>query len=366
VQLRRGPATVTGSTTPRSRRHWETGKASEGPKPGDLSARATSSTLGGGNGGDSGPCISARVRPSSVPRGWADALTARLRLAALVAAGLVACHPARERPGRAIIVDDAGDTLHVARPPRRIVSLNPTTTELLFALGAGDRLVGRTDACDYPAAAARVASVGGWLPPNVEAVAARAPDLVVLYGGPTNAAAAARLQSLGIPVLVLRIDHMADVPRAARLLGRVVEAVPAADSLAQSFEAGLAQLRRSADPPRAPGVVLLAWDQPLIVLGAGSFVSELVELAGARNVFDDLPVASAPVALESVVMRRPLAIVTLGAVPAGFALRPEWQAVSAVQRHRLLTLTESAFNRPGPRALAAVADLRRRLGPVLQ
>jgi ABC-type Fe3+-hydroxamate transport system substrate-binding protein len=292
-------------------------------------------------------------------------LTARLRLAAFAAAGLVACHPAGGRPGRAVVVDDAGDTLRVARPPSRIISLNPTTTELLFALGAGDRLVGRTDACDYPAAAARVASVGGWLPPNVEAVAARSPDLVVLYGGPTNAAAAARLRSLGIPVLVLRIDHLADVPRVARLLGRVVNAVPAADSLARSFELALDRLRRSADPPHAPGVLLLAWDQPLIVLGRKSFVSELVELAGARNVFADLPLASAPVALESVVARDPLAIVTLGAMTAVFASRPEWQAVPAVRRHRLLTLTESAFNRPSPRAPAAVAELRRRLGAVL-
>ena len=263
------------------------------------------------------------------------------------------------------MVDDAGDTLRVDRPAHRIVSLNPTTTELLFALGAGDRLVGRTDACDYPAAAAHVVSVGGWLPPNVEAVAARSPDLVVLYGGPTNAAPGTRLRSLGIPVLVLRTDHLADVPRAARLLGRVVDAVPAADSLARSFESALDILRRSAHPSRAPGVLLLAWDQPLIALGGGSFVSELVELAGARNVFDDLPLASAPVALESVVARNPLAIVTLGAMTAGFASRPEWQAVPAVRRHRVLTLTESAFNRPSPRAPAAVAELRRRLEPVL-
>jgi iron complex transport system substrate-binding protein len=292
-------------------------------------------------------------------------LTARLRLAALAAAGLVACRPAGDRPGRAIVVDDAGHTLRVDRPAHRIVSLNPTTTELLFALGAGDRLVGRTDACDYPAAAAHVASVGGWLPPNVEAVVARSPDLVVLYGGPTNAAAATRLRSLGIHVLVLRTDHLADVPRVARLLGRVVDAVPAADSMARSFESALDALRRSAHPSRAPGILLLAWDQPLIALGAGSFVSELVELAGARNVFDDLPLASAPVALESVVGRAPLAIVTLGAIPAGFASRPEWQAVPAVRRHRVLTLTESVFNRPSLRAPAAVAELRRRLEPVL-
>ncbi len=230
-------------------------------------------------------------------------MTARLRLVALVAAGLVACHQAGDRLGRAaaVLVDDAGDTLRIARPARRIVSLNPTTTELLFALGAGDRLVGRTDACDYPAAAAGVPSVGAWLPPNVEAVAARSPDLVLLYGSRTNAAAASRLRSLGIAVLALRTDHLADVPRAARLLGRVVDAVPAADSLARSFVAAL----------------------------------------------------------------DPLAIVTVGAMTAGFTARPEWQAVRAVRRHRLLTLSESAFNRPSPRAPAAIAVLRHRLDPVL-
>jgi iron complex transport system substrate-binding protein len=296
-------------------------------------------------------------------------LTARLRLAALLAAGLVACHQAGRRPGFAatlLVVDDAGDTLRVDRPARRIVSLTPTTTELLFALGAGDRLVGRTDACDYPAAALRVASVGPWLPPNVEAVVARSPDLVLLYDGPTNATAATRLRSLGIAVLAFRTDHLADVPRLARLLGRVVDAGRPADSLAQSFEAALDRLRRSAEPASAPGVVLLAWDQPLIVLGAGSFVSELLELAGARNVFNDLSLPSAPVTLESVVARRPLAIVTVGAMTGGFASRPEWQALAAVRRHRLLTLTESAFSRPSPRAPAAVAMLRHRLQPVLQ
>jgi iron complex transport system substrate-binding protein len=311
-------------------------------------------------------------------------LTARLRLAALCAAGLVACHQPGRRPdleaavvaasasasatdeAATSVADDAGNTLRIDRPPRRIVSLNPTTTELLFALGAGDRLVGRTDACDYPAAALRVASVGAWLPPNVEAVAARSPDLVLLYDGPTNAGARARLRSMGIPVLALRTDHLADVPRLARLLGRVVGADHAADSLARTFEAALGRLRRSAEPALAPGVLLLAWDQPLIVLGAGSFVSELLELAGARNVFDDLSLPSAPVTLESVVARGPLAIVTVGAMSAGFASRPEWQALRAVRRHRLLALTESVFNRPSPRAPAAVAMLRHRLQPVLQ
>jgi iron complex transport system substrate-binding protein len=292
-------------------------------------------------------------------------LTAHLRLAALLAAGLVACHSAGGRPGRVLVVDDAGDSVRIDAPARRVVSLHPTVTELIFALGAGDRLVGRTDGCDYPAAAGAVPSVGGWLPPNVEAVAARSPDLVVLYQGPTTAPAAARLRALGIAVLAIRTDHLADVSRLARLLGPALGTTRAADSLASSYDGALETLRRAAPPAAAPPVVLLAWDQPLIVLGAGSFVSELVELAGARNAFGDIASSSAPVSIESLVARAPCAVVTLSGMTADFAARPEWQVVRAVREHRLFSLTESALTRPSPRAPAAIAVLRRRLDSIL-
>jgi iron complex transport system substrate-binding protein len=151
----------------------------------------------------------------------------------------LACRPAGAGPSRILVVDDAGDTVRLAAPARRVVSLNPVITELVFALGAGGRLVGRTDACDYPAAAIRLPSVGGWLPPNVEAVAASSPDLAIVYQGPTTAAAAIRLRALGIAVLALRTDHLADISRLARLLGPVLGAARAADSLASAYHACL-------------------------------------------------------------------------------------------------------------------------------
>jgi iron complex transport system substrate-binding protein len=293
-------------------------------------------------------------------------LTAPLRLAALLAAGLVACDSAGAGPGRILIVDDAGDTLRLAAPARRVVSLNPAITELMFALGAGDRLVGRTVACDYPPAAVRVPSVGAWLPPNVEAVASRSPDLVILYEGPTTAAAAARLRMLGLPVLALRTDHLGDVSRLARLLGSALGAVRAGDSLAASFDAALDRLRRTPEPRPTPTIALLAWDQPLIVLGAGSFVSEMIELAGARNVFGDVASASAPISLETLVSRAPRALATVGSMSAGFARRPEWRAVRAVREGRLLGLADAALSRPSPRAPAAIAALRRQLDSALR
>ena len=259
--------------------------------------------------------------------------------------------------------DDAGAPLRLGAPPRRIVSLNPTTTELLFAIGAGPRLVGRSGACDYPPAAADVPDLGEGFPPVVEAVAGARPDLVVLYHSAGNAPAAERLRTLGIPVLRLRTDRLADVARSARLLGRAVNARRAGDSVAAALEAELATEHAAAargQAERVP-VLLLAWDQPAIALGAGSFASELVELAGARNVFADLAAPSAPVSLEAIAARSPAVIVLAGSEMPGLERRPEWRALPAVRGSRVVRLTESSANRPSPRAPQAVRSLRAQL-----
>src|SRR5919198_322825 len=147
----------------------------------------------------------------------------RTHLAVLVALAVLACGPGSRSPSATAITvtDDAGRAVSLAQPARRIVSLSPATTELLFALGAGDRVVGRTRWCDYPPAARDVPSVGDGLNPNVEAVAARHPDLVVLYRSPLDETAAASLGRLGIAAALVQQDRLEDVARAARLLGRL-------------------------------------------------------------------------------------------------------------------------------------------------
>jgi ABC-type Fe3+-hydroxamate transport system substrate-binding protein len=263
------------------------------------------------------------------------------------------------------VVDDAGDTLRLAAPVRRIVSLNPSTTELLFALGAGDRVAGRTDACDYPEAAGSIPSVGGGFPPVLEPVLARRPDLVVLYRMTANEPVAARLRELGIPVLRLRTDRLSDVARAARALGGVTGRRAAGDSLADGLLRAMDAARaRTADVGR-PGVVLLASDQPVIALGAGSFLSELAELAGARNVFADVAAPSVPTSLEAIAARSPAAVLLAGGISPGFTRRPEWQTLPAIRAGRILSLTASAFTRPSPRGPAAARDLGHRLDALL-
>jgi iron complex transport system substrate-binding protein len=271
-----------------------------------------------------------------------------------------ACRPDAAPATETRVVDDAGDTVAVAPSARRVVSLIPATTELLFAIGAGPVVVGRTAWCDYPAAAAKVPNLGDGIAPNVEAVLASHPDLVILYNSAQNAAIAARLRGLGIAALRLNTDSLGDVARVGRLLGRLTGHARAADSMAAVFDTALASAT-VAPPARRPKVLLLVWEQPPMTIGRGSFLSELVERAGGRNLFADVTSSAGTVSIEAVASRDPDLILTTAAGPVAFAARPEWRPVRAVRQKRFLPVSGSEFNRPSPRAPAAIRELARRL-----
>ncbi len=258
------------------------------------------------------------------------------------------------------LADDAGDTMAIRAPARRIASLIPATTELLFAIGAGPFVVGRTTWCDYPPAASSVANLGDGISPNLEAILASHPDLVLLYNSARNAEAASRLKAAGVPALRLNTDALADVDRVARLLGAATGRTEAADSVAAAFDTALASA--SGKPgPGAPKVLLLVWEQPPMTIGHGSFLSELVERAGGRNLFDDVAASAGTVSIEAVASRDPDLILTSGDGPAAFVSRPEWQVVRAVRERRVIRVNGSEFNRPGPRSPLAIKELTARI-----
>jgi len=262
-------------------------------------------------------------------------------------------------------VDDGGKVLHLRRLARRVVSLNPSTTELLFAIGAGRQVIARTRWCDWPPAATALPSVGDGFPPNIEAVLAMHPDLAVVYPAGVNQAPARRLEQLGVPVLQLRTDRLEDLARAARLLGAATGHLRSADSLSASIEAALAAAKKEArSRPSGPEVLILAWIVPPLVLGSGSYLHEVVELAGGRNVFGDMARASGPASLESIASRDPDLILTLDGTPDQLLGRGEWQVVRAVREGRVLGITDPALARPTPRALTAITTLRARLARI--
>jgi iron complex transport system substrate-binding protein len=277
------------------------------------------------------------------------------------AATLLGCDKAAPRPLQPLrLVDDAGDTLALAAPARRVVSLIPAATELLFAIGAGSSVVGRTQYCDYPPAAQAVPNLGDGIKPSLEAVLAQRPDLVVLYNSGQNAAVAGRLGELGIPHARINTDALSDVPRVSRMLGLLTGHRRGADSVSAVFDTALAHATAKPGSPR-PKVLLLVWEQPPMTIGRGSFLSELIERAGGENVFADVSTSSGVVSIEAVAARNPDMIFTTTDGPASFASRPEWQVVSAVRRRRFLRVSGSEFNRPSPRAPSAIRQLVTRM-----
>lgn len=284
----------------------------------------------------------------------------RLLVPVLFGAVASGCRTASQPQGQLRVVDDAGDTLTLAAPARRVVSLIPAATELLFAIGADSSVVGRTQYCDYPPAAGAVANLGDGIKPSMEAVLARRPDLVVLYNSGHNAAVAGRLRELGIPSLRINTDALSDVPRVARMLGLLTGHRPGADSVAAVFDTALAHASHPAVPARLK-VLLLVWEQPPMTIGRGSFLSELIERAGGENLFADVAASSGVVSIEAVAARNPDVIFTTTEGPSAFATRPEWQVVPAVRERRFLRMSGSEFDRPSPRAPAAIRELTSRM-----
>lgn len=281
-------------------------------------------------------------------------LLAALGLGAILASG---CRAAARPTGASIVVvDAAGDTVRLAKRAVRIVSLIPASTELLFAMGAGPQLVGRTRWCVEPAAAASVPVLGDGLAPNIEALLAARPDLVVLYQSALNAEAVRRLRELGIPAVQLKTDRLDDIARAAGVLGPATGHIAEADSVLHATDSLLA-IATHPPLPTSPRVLVVQWDQPPFVAAGGSHLSELLVRAGARNVFGDLPQASAQVSIEAIAQRDPDLVLVTADTPPAWTSRPEWQVVRAVRERRIVRVHGTLFNWAGPRAPIAVDSL---------
>jgi len=265
--------------------------------------------------------------------------------------------------------DDFGAPIPAAMRARRIVSLNPATTELLFAIGAGPRLVGRSRWDVWPRAALAVPSVGDGLHPDVERVLAARPDLVVLYASAENRVAATRFRAAGIATLALRIDRPAQLDRAAMLLGRVTGDSAQAALVADTVSATLRRVRAQTAALPHPTVVWVLVQRPPMVVGGGSFLNDLLETAGARNLYASLPQPSPVVTLEDIVRRNPALVITGtdagNATAAVHALQtdPAWRAVAAVRAGRIVAPDGDLVERPSVNIGQAAVALARLLHP---
>jgi iron complex transport system substrate-binding protein len=287
-----------------------------------------------------------------------------LGVVAALALPLAACtRDAPPAPAARATADDFGDTLRLGAAPSRIVSLNPSTTELVFAIGAGRRLVGRTTYDRWPDSALAVPDLGPGLRPNVEAVLAARPDLVLLYASDDNRDAARRLRAARVATAAYRDDRIADFRRVTLALGALTGDSLAARATVDSVDATIARVRAATASLPRPTVFWPLYDQPLLATGGGSFLDELIDVAGGNNIYGFMPEPSPRIAVEDLLKRDPDVILLSPESRARYVADPRWRALRAVRENRLLAVDTTVVYRPGPRLGEAARSIARLLHP---
>jgi iron complex transport system substrate-binding protein len=288
-----------------------------------------------------------------------------MRLAVFALALIVAS------PADALVVRDmTGREVALAAPPARIVSLVPSVTETIFALGGEARLAGRTDWCDSPPAARDKPSVGGMINPSLEAIATLKPDLVIATDEGNREETAVQLRRLGIPTYLVHAHRVAEMLDMIARLGALVERPDAVAPLVQSIQARIDDVRRRVAGRRPPAVLYVLWPEPLIVPGRASHITELIDLAGGRSITASVGESYVRLSLEAAVARAPDVIVLADHSRAGTAAgrqSPEkWQrltSVPAIRDGRLHSIDLSILHRYGPRVAEGLELLARMLHP---
>ena len=279
-------------------------------------------------------------------------------MAGLLGALITGAPPARVSAAAA----DAG--LGGSTAPRivspRIVSLSPHITELMFAAGAGDRLVGVDDASDFPAAALRLPHVGDMAALDVERLLGLHPDLVVLWESGTSARQREQLARLQLKVVVTEQRRLEDIAATLAEFGRLAGTLPAATAAARDFRLELQQLRARYAGRRRLRVFYQVWDRPLYTVGHAQVLTEMLSLCGGNNVFGDLAGLAPVVDREAVFDRNPDVIIIGAAGSDGERQVQGWlqyASLEAVRRRRIYAVDPSITSRMAPRILQGVQAL---------
>lgn len=267
------------------------------------------------------------------------------------------------------VVDDAGRRVTVQQPARRVISMAPHATELLFAAGGGARVVGAMNYSDYPEAAKKIPLVGSNSVIDMERVLALKPELIVVWHSGNTARQIAQLESLGVPVFHSEPRTLGQVAGNIERLGRLLGTEAAATDAAGALRARLAGLE--ARYARRPPVTVFyqIWDQPLYTLNDAQIASDAIRVCGGRNVFGALKAVAPEVGIEAVLQADPEAIMAgkrHDPANPGLKLWEPYKSMTAVKRGNLLTVDGELLTRPGPRVVDGAARLCEALEAVRQ
>jgi len=252
------------------------------------------------------------------------------------------------------LTDDRGRSIHLERSARRIISLSPSITELMYAAGAGDRLVGVSSRSDYPIAARSVPEIGDAAGLDLERIAMLKPDLVIAWRS-GNAADIDRLEKLSLPVFVTETTRLEDIPRLLRLTGQLAATSTQAEAAARAYETELQQLKRSYAGRQRVSVFLLIWQQPLMTVNGSHIISDIISLCGGANIFASAAILAPVISAESLLQADPQAIIS-GVLPGSGAgkLWQQFPQLRAVRNKHLFFVHPDLLHRQTPRMLQAV------------
>ncbi len=262
------------------------------------------------------------------------------------------------------VVDDAGQTITLAQPARRVVSLAPHVTEMIFAAGGGDRIVGTVHYSDYPPQARDIPRVGDNKALDLERIAALKPDLIVVWRHGNAQKQTDRLRALGLPLFYSEPRKLASIPDNVEKLGTLLGTEATARRAADSFRQQVETLRKTyaARPPVT--VFYQVWQQPLMTLNGQHLVSDMLALCGGRNLFGAETPLVPTVSVEAVVAGNPEAMLTagMGATRSDqplpdYAMWQRWKQITAVARNNLFVIDGDLVNRAGPRVVQGIEQI---------
>ena len=276
---------------------------------------------------------------------------------------------------RSLILILASAAVALAAPPMRIVSTAPSFTETAFALGAGDRVVAVSTYCHYPEKANQLPRIGSYLKPNVEAIARLRPDLVLVHAEQVQIIE--QFKTLGLRVLSLRNNTLEEVMKSMRELGAALEIPASAVLLEQSIRARLKKLENASLGKKPVSMLFVVGRTPgkldgMVVVGKGSFLNELIRVAGGRNVLADSPVTYPKISIEAVLRLDPDVIVDMGDMAettgvtethklAVVQLWKDQPGIRAARQGRVFAVAADIFVVPGPRVSEAAEAFSRML-----
>lgn len=261
-------------------------------------------------------------------------------------------------------IDDTGRRIYLAKTPSRVVSLAPSVTEMLFAIGAGAQVVGVTQFCDYPPEASQKAKIG-YANPNIETLVALQPDLIVAPQEYLKPDLIGKLEQLKIPVFILADRMVEDVLAHIQTFGRMLDRSTEATALGMDLRQQIARIKSRTQDAAPVRVLYVLNSEPLITVGPGSYIDQLIGLAGGINVAAKSAAAYPRLSMEVVLQENPDILLFPVGTAEGISESEQqawrkWSTLTAVKRNNLRQIPADLLNRPGPRigkALELLADL---------